>query len=170
MAKHKGRKSRYNSNFQAVKTVESLTIGALADGVVLKKTITGALTQDAYAISADTTWALVNPTTGEGPLQVGYASDDLTVTEITEALDASPVSKSDRIARERAGRPVRHVGMFEGRDGSDQVLNDGKAIRTKIMMPIAQTDLSVWIRNLSGATLTTGSILKIAGQLYLNWT
>lgn len=168
-AAHKGRKRRrYSANFQAIPIQTALALSTLADGVVLS-TVLGNFAQSAYAIRADLTWALRSHTGGEGPIMVGIASGDLSVVEIAEAEDASPTSASDYVNRERAGRPVRRVGAFNGLS-TEEVLNNGKLIRTKLRWNCANgTEPVAYVRNQSGATLTTGSAVEITGMMYINW-
>ncbi|MFQ0997904.1 hypothetical protein [Gilliamella sp. CG33] len=162
--KGRGRRSR----FQVVRVNTNLALLTLADTIVLSADIT-AITQSAYMISADLTWAVRGLTAGEGPIEVGLASADLTDVEIAEALDASPVNESDIIARERTRRPVRHVGVFAG-VLTEETLNDGKKIRSKVKMAMGEgTDLEMYARNESGANLTTGAVIEVAGKVYLNW-
>ncbi len=161
-----GRKRR--SRFQAIPVNANLALTTLADTVVLGQVLT-ALSQDAWAISAKLTYALRGLTAGQGPLRVVLFSNDLSVAEVGEALDASPVSESDRVARERASRPVRQVGMFAG-DATEETLNDGKPISTKLNWAIANSsEINMGIRNESGAPLTTGAVVEVNGFVFINW-
>ena len=90
-----------------------LTVGTPVDGIVTKGGIFGNnFGEDIFIISIDSTWSLVNATSGEVPLSFGFVYSDLGVTEIGEALDAELTSPDDIIQKERAKRPVRRVGQF----------------------------------------------------------
>ncbi len=152
-----------------VKINTNLALSTLTDTTVLLAEISGSIQQDFWAISADLTWSVRGLTAGEGPLRVGLAQGSLTTTQVEEALDASPNSESDTVAREQASRPVRNVGIISG-VATEETMNDGKPIRTKLKMAIANSaDLDMFVRNESGATLTTGAVVEVSGNLYIQW-
>ncbi len=169
MAKHKSKAKyrKYNSRFQVLPVQNVLNLSTLADATVVTSSIT-AITDDFWVQSADLTWTIDGNTAGEAPIFVGLNNGDLSVTEIKEALQALPASRSDIVSRERARRPVRRVGGFSGQSG--QSLNDGKPIRTTIKMYLAEsTELEMFALNNSGATLTTGGVIDVYGVLYGEW-
>ncbi len=162
-----GKRGR-SKNFFVSKVNAQLSLSTLTNDTVITGVLLN-LTQDAYLISADLTWSILNLTAGEGPLRVGLNNSILSVTEIAEALDASPNSQDDRIAIERTRRPVRDAGQFPGLN-SEEVLNNGNIFRTKVKMVITSArNLEIFARNLSGATLTTGSQINVVGKVYGNW-
>ncbi len=145
-----------------------LAVGALLSGIVISAGITGT-DQDFYAISIDASWMMDDHTANEGPLYVGYATTDLSVTEIKEGIEAQPRSMSDRIAKEQAGRPIRKVGGFAGRQPNED-LNDGISKRTKLGFVLAESmEVSMWAKNMDPNTLTTGTLIRIQGNLYGRW-
>lgn len=167
MPKKRG-SSKRSRNFQAWPVRKQLALSTLATDTVISGELIG-LDQEAYIISADLQWSLRGGTAGEGPLQVGVASGDLSVGEIGEAVWATPSRQDDWIEREKARRPVRKVGTFPGLS-TDEVLNDGKAIRTKIKIPCTPTgDLDFWCENQSGASLTGGQVIEVTGTVYGYW-
>ena len=162
-----GRRGR-SKNFFASKVEANLTLSTLADNTVLSATLLD-LTQDAFLISADLTWAVRNLTAGQGPIQLGYANSGLTDTEIGEALAASPNSQDDLVAIERTRRPVREAGSFNGLN-TEEVLNNGNLLRTKLKFVVTSArDLDIWAKNRSGAPLTTGALINVSGKVYGNW-
>ncbi len=164
VAKKRGK----NRNFQAIPVQNAMALGTLADGVVISAALAN-LTQEAWMIRADLLWMTRGVTSGEGPLTVGIADGELSVTEIAEAEDASPTSQSDRVARERASRPVRRVGAFP-LAAPDEVLNDGKPIRTTMKwMEAGDNEPEFYARNQGGATLTTGGVVEVTGTLFIAW-
>ncbi len=147
----------------------TLSLGALANDATVSSALTALGVTEAYVISADLTYALKGLTGEEGPLRVGLANDDLSVTEINEKLDARPTSQADIVAMERSRRPVRDAGTFGGQT-PESVLNEGLPIRTTCKFHLAEgKELAVWIRNKSGATLTTGAVLQVSGTMYMRW-
>ena len=129
------------------------------------------LGEDLFCISVDTTLSLRGIAAGEGPLTVGVAHGDLSIAEIVEALDANLTSPDDIIARERSRRPVRRIGIFAAQEtGESQILNGGIVLRTKLRFSVGNGhDVSFWIRNQSGAALTTGGFLETHGTLFGRW-
>ncbi len=125
--------------------------------------------EDIYVISVDGTWALHTHTAGQGPIVVGFAHADLTVAEISECIKAELTDPDDIITRERARRPVRQVGAFNGLN-TDETLYDGVAKRTTIKISIGNDhNLALYAFNRSGAPLTTGSKITVDGVLYGRW-
>ncbi len=117
----------------------------------------------------DATWSIKNHTGGEGPLDVGYADDNYSVTEIAEANIAQPTGPGDRIQVERSQRRVRKVGTFPGLS-TEETLNDGKPIKTRLNWLITDSNtLAGWLQNRADSTLTTGTILDLSGYINGVW-
>ncbi len=154
--------------FIGLPVLSELSLSTLGDNQVIKDALTS-LAQDFYAISADLTWAIHGFTPTEGPLQFGLAHGDYTVTEIKEAIEAAPISQSDKIAIERSRRQVRKVGLFQGQVANES-FNDGrvKRVRTKMMLTEGQ-ELAAWVYNTGGSALTTGSQVDVMGTVYGVW-
>ncbi len=147
-----------------------MNLGTLGDeDVVAAAFQTNAFNTGSWIISMDAIWSIREFTVGEGPIEVGFADADLTVTQIQEALDIEVIGPAGRIQQEIATRPVRKVGMFTGILAED-VLNDGKPIRRRGSFKLMNTGtVDIWARNKGGSTLTTGAALEISGNLFLNW-
>ncbi len=146
-----------------------ITLGTLVDGVAIVANLIQSLTEDIWVHSVDLTWALRGLTDGEVPIQVGISQGDLTVTEVVEAVTAAPTGPGDIIANEKARRPVRISGQF-GDGGVDQTLAHGEMIRTKARFLVSDGKaFNAWALNRSGATLTTGAIVRVTGRLYGRW-
>ena len=112
-------------------------------------------------------------TLGDGPVTVGYAHSDYSVTEIKECLEAfAAIDQGDKIARERANRLVRTVGtlgagVVAGATSYD-VLNDGKPVSTKLNWLINIGDSVVLFAfNESTGALTTGSFINAQGDIWI---
>ncbi len=161
--------SKHNKNFVRLPFQISVALSTLADNIVLKLLPIPDITEDLRVLSMDATWAIKNHTAGEGPLDVGYADDNYSVTEIAEANIAQPTGPGDRIQNERASRRVRKVGTFPGLS-TEEVLNDGKPIKTRLNWLITDMNtLAGWIQNRADSTLTTGCILDLSGYINGVW-
>ncbi len=155
-------------NFFVSKVDGVVTMGAAVSGATVVGTLLD-LTQDAYLISADLSWSMDDHTAGEGSINVGLNNSVLSETEITEALTASPNSQDDRVAQEQSSRPVREAGQFAGLN-TNEVLNNGNLFRTKLKFVVTSArDLEIFGRNISGVTLTTGTLIRVRGKVYGNW-
>ncbi len=159
---------RSNKNFGVLPFDTSITAGNLAADAFVATNLT-AIAQDAQFVSTDVYISMEAHTAGEGPVQVGIANSDLSTAEIGECLDSVPASQSDIIAIEQARRPVRNVGVLPGLN-TDEVLKNGEPTRIKLQWRIrGSSDLQAWIRNKSSSPLTTGSLIKVWGKVYLRW-
>ncbi len=116
--------------------------------------------------SVKAAWTSQELTDADGPLLVGYAHSDYSVTEIKECIEASAaISVGDKIAQERANRLVRVVGTLG--DAIDDDLNDGKPISTKLnwLIPIGKS-VNMFAYN-DGITMTTGALVRCNGSLWI---
>ncbi len=157
-----------NTNFAVLKVTAALALGAAANDTGAEAGAIG-LVDSHYEISADLTWSARDHTAGEGPIEVGLSTNDLSITEIIESLDSNPTGRGDVIALERSRRPVREVGQFAGAL-TEETLNDGQPIRTKLGFRMSDsTTLNLYAVNRSGATLTTGTVITVTGKLYVRW-
>jgi len=96
-----------------IKFQTQISLGALANDVAIKAPTVGSLEQDFDIISTHCTFAMRAHTAAEGPIDVGIAEQGYSVTEIVEAIDASPLSQYGT-ANERSNRRVRLMGTFSG--------------------------------------------------------
>ncbi len=161
-------KKRSNRGFVPIEFETSITLGALANDAHVNA-VPVTFGEDLFVISADIFWTLRNHTAAEGPVECGLAHSDLSGTEVVEALDASLTDPDDIIAKERNRRPVKRAVQFAGLQ-TDEVPNDGKAIRTKFRRSIGDGfGLSLWVVNRSNGTLTTGTIVEVRGTIYGRW-
>ncbi len=149
-----------------VRATPELNLSTLASDTAIVVVVTPAATDTYRVRSAKMVWNLNGLTAGEGPLTVGYAHSDYTVPEIKECLEATTsINLGDKIAQERANRLIRIVGSV---DSEDSRLNDGRPVITKLNWKIAiGSTLNIFAFNESTATLTTGSSLKISGNLWI---
>ncbi len=163
MAKH-GRRQGIN----AIPFSQTLTLGTLGAGTAIE-TVVLTTSREFFAVSADAEFAMEGHTATEGPIQVGFAQNDLSATEILEKLDANMATPDDIIAKERSRRPVRSYGRFPGLD-TNEVLSDGDAIRRPWKFSIGEVGFNMWAVNRDGAALTTGTNVRVSGTLFGRWT
>ncbi len=161
---------RTQRNFAVIPRDFTFALGTLANDTVVFETSPITLEQDLQFVSGDFWCSYNNHTAGEGPLEIGLATEDLTVTEVEEALEAQPLSQFDVPAIEHARRPVRTIGVFPGL-ATEETLNDGKSIRKRltVQIPAGKALPKIWVMNRSGAALTTGTIVHIRGKWYGRW-
>ncbi len=167
MAKH-GKRGRYNPNFRVVRFRTTIALSTLANGIMITGAMFGSADGQYRTVAIDGQWSLHNLTASEGPLTVGFAHNDYSVTEIKEWFDsASSISLGNKVENERRKRVCRQAGVFSG-NATEEALNDGKFMRTKFRMkcPIGSAP-NVWVHNGSGATLTTGATVTISGKAYI---
>ncbi len=176
MARKNHSRKRNRRGFVTIKFETALSPSTLANGSTLQTGLLGAvLAEDLYVISIDAEWSARGQVAGEGPLRVGFAHSDLSATEISECLDVSMTDPDNIIDRERARRPVREAGVFRGvaDAAEDQVLNDGKSIRTRMGFMIGDGhNPAMWVRNKSGASLsnTNALVIDCNGRIYGRWS
>ncbi len=136
--------------------------------MVLQNAI-ASLGEDFYLVSVDAAFASRAHTQGEGPLQVGFAHGDFTVTEIKEAIESDNSDPNDIIQKERSRRPVRTAGYLR-QDVDPALIGDGQMQRTKCKFMVGDGKaINVWASNRSGGTLTTGTIVHIDGVMFGRW-
>lgn len=166
MAK-KGRGKR-RFNLRRVRTTPSLALGTLGANIAITGALTGAADGQYRIMSAKQTWSMDDHTAAEGPIMVGYAHSDYSVTEIKEALEAAAsISLGNKVAQEQANRLVRLVGVLGGEVDSE-ALNDGKPITTKLnwAIPIGQ-NVNIFAYNDGLAALSTGSVVHAMGDIWV---
>ncbi len=163
MAKHTG-KRRFN--LRRIRVTDEQALATLASDTALTGGLHGGIVAAIRIVTAKLTWAVSGLTAGEGPLTVGYAHGDYSVTEIKECLEAqASASGQDKIAQEQANRLIRVVGVIPS---GNQSLNDGKPISTKLNWLIRPgVVLNAFVYNEDTTGLTTGAFLHTQGNLWV---
>ncbi len=164
-----------NGNVAILPVSVEVSLGALANEAVASASLFGSsivLEHEAFVIHADLYWSKRNGTAGEGPIGVGLSHNDLSDTLVAQGLTAHPIEPDDIQEMEQASRRrwIKKSAMFSG-IAAEEVVNDGKSIRTKIMMPVSKgKSIDIYAFNQSGATLTTGATVEVFGEVTLRWT
>ncbi len=165
-AKRRGR-GRRRYSLRRVRVSPALTLSTLGAQTVLAVGVTGTSDAQYRLVTAMLTWSQVGLTASEGPITVGFAHNDYTVTEIKECIEiAGSISPGDKIAQEKANRWVRIVGTFEAE--AESVLNDGKPIKTRLNWPVQiGSAVNIFAYNESGSALATGAVINAQGNLWV---
>ncbi len=161
--------SRKRSSVRKGAVDDSLALGTLAANVAIKSDFSEVVDEKMFALSIESTWSLNGITPGEGPIVVGIAHSDYTSAEVEEFLEnqGGGWSQGDQTAMEIGRRKIRVVGAFQAAL-QDEVLNDGRPIKTKLRFTLATgKTLSAFAFNKSDGGLTTGGIMKNIGHVWL---
>lgn len=155
-------------SLRKVRVSPLITLGTLGSQTVIAEDLAPAGAEAYRLVTARMTWVLSGPTADEGPVTVGYAHSDYTVTEIKECIEAqASIDRGDKIAMEKANRLVRIVGSFWLK-GDAEALNDGMPIKTKLNWRIDTGDTcKVFAYNESGSALTTGCLVNTQGTVWI---
>ncbi len=114
-----------------------------------------------------------NLTGGEGnPLEYGVAHGDYSDTEVNENLDSNLTGPAfDLIRLEQSRRKVRRGGYLKQRGALTTQLEmsqDMKRIPLRFQVSEGKT-IQFWVKNKSGATLTTGAVQEWIITVYGRW-
>ncbi len=149
-------------------------LGTLAGVTAQAIPTADSVSERARCTSIDCVYALSNftPTADVGPVVIGVAHGDYTQAEIEEWLElATGWDVADLVSREISSRLIRRIGVFEDPDSAAgvAVLNDGKAIKTRLNWPLnSGQGLDFWVYNSgSAAFVTTTPDLMIKGHANL---
>ncbi len=156
---------RRRFTLRKVKISPNLSLSTLASVTVLTTSLIGTSDTAYRLMSLDTTWSLQGFTAGEGPIIVGVAFGDYTVTEIKENIEAAAsINLGNKIAQEQANRLIRQIASF----ASTEEANNALKVRTKLnwAVPIGSA-VSLFAYNDGAATLTTGSRVSVAGNMWV---
>ncbi len=159
-------RGRRRYTLRAVNVTPALAVTNLGAGIVVTTGLTGTSDAQYRLVTAQLTWLIDGMTAGEGPVTVGFAHNDYSVTEIKEALEsASSISPGDKVAQERNNRLVRKVGVLSAESPE---LNDGQPIKTRLnwAMQIGSA-VNLFVYNDSGVQLTTGGTINTMGTLWV---
>ncbi len=156
---------------QKVPFFHDLPLGTLANETVVASTLLPTSDNEYRILSSTAAWSMRGLTSGEVPIQFGYAHGDYSVTEIDQCLEAEgAMTRANKIVKEQADRLVRSVGVISG-DGISPVYNNGEMKYSRLNWGIPDgLTTQFWARNQTGGTMTTGSGLVIVGHAIIRWT
>ncbi len=162
------RRRRYR--LRGVRITTELALGTLASDVAVVTSLTGNSDAQYRAISVSSTYSMVGITAGDGPITVGLAHSDYTVTEIKENMEsAAAISPGLKIEQERTNRLVRVVGTLRPAGvGLGSFLNDGEPVKTRLnwLLPIGKS-VNLFAFNEGTGALSTGAIVHMSGKIWV---
>lgn len=145
-----------------------ITLGTLNDVTAVKQDSPLAITEDFRMISVDAFVTADGMTNQEGPITIGIADNELSVSEIAEAINAGgPLDSNDRSAQEQAERAVFPLfDLYPSNQGGMEVSNQ----RHKVRWTFKDSDGWCWFAyNHGGAALSSGGVVRIICKYYGVW-
>ncbi len=157
-----------NLRYTRMRAVDDMVYNGLAANGVLSEALGDIPTGDGRITSVDGIWTIEDPATGEGPLLFGVCYADYTNGEIKECLESANAGLADRVARERANRLVREIGVFPDQGELIQY-NNGLPVKVRLNWPVTAglTPLKMWIYNMGNGGITGSPLLHFIGKLNL---
>ncbi len=140
---------------------EDLTIGTLAGKTLVAAGFDEAVQERTLVSSIVASYSVADWTAiaANGPLLVGIAHGDYSDAEIEEWIETTGSwDEGDLVQQEVASRKIRRVGVLTDPDAATKssVLNDGKAIKTKLNWILNQgITLKLWAYNMGTAAFAT---------------
>ncbi len=164
-AKHtsSGRRRRPMGKYLRGNVNENLDLSTLGAKVAIEASFDEVVNERTLVSSIVARWSMNNftPAATAGPILVGVAHSAYSATLIEEWIETTGSwNETDLPEQEIAQRKIRRVGIFDTPDAASDsaVLNDGKAIKTKLNWILNQSQtLVVWAYNLGNAALATTS-------------
>ncbi len=171
LAKRRSNKRRFN--LRKVRVSSTLSVGGLAAADVIAGSLGGTATSPMRIMSFEGTYSWIDiAAVNDGAMEFGIAHGNYTAAEIEECLEATTsMGLGNKIARERASRLVRVVGTIKGNPAvvaGESNYNDGRPRKTKLnwLIPSGE-NISMWVKNSSGAVYITGSSLSVLGHFWV---
>lgn len=143
---------------------EAISLGTSADNVILTSALQ-TLTQDIEVYGVDLEVHVQGMADDDGPVDCGWAREELTGAEIVENRDAQPTSEHDIPATEHVKRKVRSLGMLT----AEEPRLKKKRSRMFLRIPAGKAIADVWVINRSGSNFTAGATVHFQGHAYGRW-
>ncbi len=174
MAKKRGGKRRAMGRYIRGTVDEDLPGGTLAGKTLVSAGFDEAVQERTLVSSIVAIWSMndYTPIASVGPVLVGVAHGDYSDAEIEEWIETTGSwDEGDLVQQEVAKRKIRRIGVFSEPAAATQaaVLNDGKAIKTKLNWILNQgITLKLWIYNQGTAAFaTTDPRIRAQGHVNL---
>ncbi len=150
------------------------SLGTLAGSTAILSANVDAVNERTWVSSMSATWTMSGYTVADnvGPIEVGVAHGDYSLTEIEEWIELNTGwDETNLISREVATRKIKRVGVFEAPPGGGlgaAVLYD-RTIRTKLGWILTQGQtIQYWAYNMgTGAVATTLPNVHVRGHANL---
>ncbi len=164
------RRSRKQFSLRRVRVTPTRSLSTLGANLAIVTGTTGGSTSAYRAVSLKGTWTKSGGTLGEGPIIVGFAHSNYTVTEIKECLESSSsIAVGLKIEQEQSNRLVRIVGTFGSK--TDESLRNGLPVKTRLnwLIPASGSgvEVNIFAYNDGGSALTTGTVIKFNGDMWV---
>ncbi len=153
-------------------------LGALSANDVIKIGTPLVLVEDFRLLKAEAFAQITGLVAVEGEgLILGIANNELSVTEIKEAIDGAqgPTSRNDRVSEERATRAVWLVGKTSVQSFTETRMDflDGNTGGTKIVTKprwtFSDPEGWAWFVYNSSLTITTGATVRLTSKVFGVW-
>ncbi len=121
-------------------------------------------------LSLRATYTLRGITAGQTPIVYGISHHAYSAAQVEAWYEnTGSWTEGDLANQEIANRKCRIIGVFNDDSVStDQVLNDGKPITTKLNWVVSEGQgLNFWAYNESGAVLLTGAVVQVQGGVLI---
>ncbi len=172
--KRGGRRRNTNwSRYIAGNIDKDIVLATLAAKTALRSVTAGIVVDTTKISSIRCTYSLsgITPADNKGPILVGCAHPDYSLTEIEQWIELdSSWNLGDMIGREVRQRKIRLIGVFDMPtvDGGSSRLNDGLPVKTKLNWVITEDDgLAFWVYNLGTVALDGSANVNIFGKANL---
>ncbi len=153
---------------------EKLSLTTLGAAAVLAEDFDQVVNERTLVTSIIASYSMINMTAGaaDGPILVGIAHSDYSITEIGEFLTATGGwDEGNKVAQEQMRRKIRRIGTFQNPPDlvTPAVLNEGREIKTKLNWILLQGQtLQLWAFNQGSSALdTTVPVVHAAGHVNL---
>ncbi len=169
-SRRRGKRRYPPRDWFALQSQAEEALATLAENAgLLQGLLSSTFTHDARILSVRGTWSIDGLTDGEGPIQVGLAHSDYSLTEVEAWIEQTGLlGPGSMTEREVSGRLIRRVGVL---NFQERALNDGKPVKTRLNWLIPDgKGINMWSYNAGdAANLTTGAVVRFLGQLNGYW-
>ncbi len=158
-----------------IRQSDVITLGTLGAKTVLKQDTPIVITEDFRMLKAELFVSIVAATFDDldGPLVIGIANDELSVTEIKECLEAGgPVGRDDAVGNEQALRavwPIAHI-MNAASENSHALMAQQMPLTVKPRWTFSNANgWTIFVYNQGSSVLATGGIIQLLNKFYGVW-
>ncbi len=162
---------------QIIRENVTISLGTLAANTAIKASAQVAIQEDFRLIKTRASVNYFSPDLDvDNAIVVGIADNELSATEISEALTASPTDHNDNVPQERSMRPVFELQGVNGEYFFDSQANTPIAIAhvydidETIRWTFGNPEGWVWFAfNFTDAAFATGGLVNIHAKNYGVW-
>ncbi len=161
-ARRGGRRRRYSTQrFRQANFTDTTGLGTLASVTAAVAALTNGVSDSCRVTSVKAAFVWDDAADSDGPLIVGFAHSDYSVTQIKEYIESTDaLDWGDKAAQEQSSRQVRIAGVLHAPEFIKLATR-----KYKLNWLLAEGDtINQFIFN-SGAALTTGSEMLCMGQV-----